>query len=279
MKRKDLTAYIREQIIDELSESTIDVPNPGTLTDPQKQTFINKARSTTKNPKLGTAEDPVDFVEEADLEEMARKAGSYKVGNTDKLATAKEIYTTGLMADVLNAIEEAGENGLTQKELGAKLGINDTTLNPILNKFLAIGVFSGGKLAAAAKPEKGAKEEEPEVEEPETLEPEKDEWESPEEEEPETSEEEPTAVSDKEVEKTVGKAYAELSPEEEDVFGKFKQAIINKAKILTDKKASKDDKTKAQAAIDNYKAKADLKKIFAKKGLNLIDFINGELKK
>jgi hypothetical protein len=39
------------------------------LNDPKKQELIKKARQTTKNPKLGTADDPVDFVEEDLLNE------------------------------------------------------------------------------------------------------------------------------------------------------------------------------------------------------------------
>jgi hypothetical protein len=62
MKRSELKQTIEEIITELLSEETIDVPNPGTLTPQQKQTAINVARTKTKNPKLGTAENPVDFV-------------------------------------------------------------------------------------------------------------------------------------------------------------------------------------------------------------------------
>ena len=97
--------------------------------------------------------------------------------------------------------------------------------------------------------------------------------------EEESPEAEPTAVSDKEVEKVAGKTYADLSPEEETLFNTYKTAIINKAKILNDKKASAADKAKAKAAIDSYKTKDNVKKVFTKKGLKLIDYINGELNK
>jgi hypothetical protein len=62
MKRSKLKQTIEEIITELLSEETIDVPNPGTLTPQQKQAAINVARTKTKNPKLGTAENPVDFV-------------------------------------------------------------------------------------------------------------------------------------------------------------------------------------------------------------------------
>lgn len=270
MKFKELYDYVREQVINELTTVTKDTQSseidsiakaekvePSTVS-----RAINKAKTTRKD---------------VDIAEMARKAGSYSKGS--KFDEAKEIYTQGLVSYVLKAIEELGENAtpaniaakIQEYEPGSKVG----DVGTVLRNFKAVNILSGGPLAAAPKPEKKTKEE-PESEEPESEEP-VDTWEKPEEEE--TPEEEPETVSDKEVEKTVGKTYAELSPEEEDMFNKFKQAIINKVKILTDKKASKEDKAKAQAAIDNYKSKADLKKVFTKKGLNLIDFINGELKK
>ena len=283
MKRKELYNYIREEIIGTLSEESVAWSSS---TKSQAKQHIDKSKLSSDAKKQ--AKDEIDQnvsglisnVSEVDLDEMARKAGSYRPGS--KFEDAKEIYATGLYADLLKAIEDAGENGVTQKELGSILGKGDgSSLNLILKNLRIVGIISGGPLAAAPKPEKGAKEEEPEVEAPETEEPETeapaDDWEKPEEEE--TPEEEPTAVSDKEVEKTVGKAYAELSPEEEKLYNTFKTAITNKAKELNDKKASDADKAKAKAAIDSYKTKEDVKKVFAKRGLKLIDFINGELNK
>ena len=274
MKRKDLYNYIKEEIVSALTESTIDVSNPGALTDPQKQTLITKARSTTKNPKLGTADDPVDFVEEGDLDEMANIVSIIKIQDPTKFALAKEIYTAGRTGALLTALEAAGDEGMTQKQLGDALGLkNDSELNPIISGLRVAGVLTP-KREKTVKPEKSTPEEEP------TL--------TPDEEpvdtyfkgdEEETPEEEPAAVSDKEVEKVVGKTYADLSPEEETLFNTFKTAIINKAKVLNDKKSSAADKAKAKAAIDSYKTKDNVKKVFTKKGLKLIDFINGELNK
>jgi hypothetical protein len=62
MKRSELRKQIEEIITELLNEDTIDVTNPNTLTPPQKQAAINIARTKTKNPKLGTPENPVDFV-------------------------------------------------------------------------------------------------------------------------------------------------------------------------------------------------------------------------
>jgi Asp-tRNA(Asn)/Glu-tRNA(Gln) amidotransferase C subunit len=76
MRISDLKKSIREIIVAELNETTIDVPNPNTLTPSQKDTFIKQARTSQKNPSIGTPKDTVDFVEEVSkLEEMAKIAG------------------------------------------------------------------------------------------------------------------------------------------------------------------------------------------------------------
>jgi len=96
MKKSELKAQIEELITEILSEATIDVANPAALNPAAKQALINKARTTTKNPKIGTADDPVEFLEEteddddssADKEptksELRKNAGVAKV--KDELA-------------------------------------------------------------------------------------------------------------------------------------------------------------------------------------------------
>ena len=54
---------LREIIRKAMHESTIDVPgDPNKLTPQQKSTELAKARRMTRKPKLGTSEDPVDFI-------------------------------------------------------------------------------------------------------------------------------------------------------------------------------------------------------------------------
>ena len=76
--RNKLQSLIRKAISEVLNETTIDVANPN-ITDQQKQALIQKARATTKNPKLGTADEPVDFVEEGTINEMA--GANYKLSD------------------------------------------------------------------------------------------------------------------------------------------------------------------------------------------------------
>ena len=192
MKRKDLYNYIREEIIGTLSE--IDVDKTAGAVVVKKGT---PASAPPEIKKYTTQGIDVNVVTEEDIEE-ARKAGGYKVGDTSKFAEAKDLYSTGLYADILKAIEEAGEDGLTQKDLGAKLGKGDgSSLNPILNKFKAIGVLGGGKLAAAEKPSKVAPEVEPEADE------EEDDFFKADDEDT-TPEEKPQVATDKEIAKIAG---------------------------------------------------------------------------
>ena len=51
MTIKKLKEYIKEVITNTLNESTIDTPNPSTLSSSNKQDLINTARIKTKNPK------------------------------------------------------------------------------------------------------------------------------------------------------------------------------------------------------------------------------------
>jgi len=272
MKRKDLYNYIKEEIVSALTEVDLDKTTGAVV--------MKKGSNPSDIKKLTSQGIDVELKEE-DLEEMANIPSKIKIQDRAKFALAKEIYTSGNTKKLLDALEAAGEDGLTQGELADAIDVkNSSVLNPIIVNLRTAGVLSP-KREKAGKPEKVTPEEEPELptlspdEEPE--EETTDDWEKPEEEE--TPEEEPTAVSDKEVEKTIGKAYAELSPEEEKLFNTYKTAIVNKVKVLNDKKASAADKAKAKAAIDNYKTKEDVKKVFTKKGLKLIDFINGELNK
>jgi len=191
MKRQDLYNYIREEIINELTTVTKDT-GTNEIPDIAK---AEKVATTTVSNAVKTAK---STGKDVNIAEMARKAGAYKIGDTAKFAEAKELYSTGLYADVLKAIEEAGEDGLTQKDLGAKLGKGDgSSLNFILNKFKAINVLGGGKLAAAEKPSKVAPEVEPEADE------EEDDFFKADDEDT-TPEEKPQVATDKEIAKIAG---------------------------------------------------------------------------
>lgn len=272
MKRKDLYNYIKEEIVNELtivtkSTSSDEIPN------------IAKAEKTDAASVKKAIDTAKASGKDVNIAEMANVVSMIKIQDPAKFALAKEVYSSGRTGALLNALETAGEEGTTQKELGIALGLkNDSELNSVINNLRTAGVLTS-KRDKTVKPEKTPSE--PELP---TLTPDEEPEEEPtdtyyKDDEEKSPEEEPIAVSDKEVEKTVGKTYADLSPEEETLFNTYKIAIVNKAKILKDKKASAADKLKAKAAMDSYKTKDNIKKIFIKKGLKLIDYINDELNK
>jgi hypothetical protein len=277
MKRRDLYNYIKEEIVEALSES-----NTAMVTSKAGTRPVSFTNSSELNPlKSDSNVSAIVTTAGQKLKEMANVADIIKIQDPEKFALAKEIYTAGKTGALLAAVESAGTEGITKTSLGTTLNIRDSELSPIINSLRAAGVLS-------PKREKGVKaaEEEPELptltpdEEPEEDDWEvqktapADDWETPEEEEP--SEETPEVTNDKEVEKTVGKTYAELTPEEEETFKKYKTAITNKLKTLFDKKSSADTKKMAQASLDSYKKNDSIKKIFTKKGLDLISYINSE---
>lgn len=176
MKRKELYDYIREEIINELSE--------GAATDAAKDAGVSNpaaaaktAVDTAKKDKTGTATivgpkgskviDKATPLEEDDLTEMASYK-FYRIANIEKFDALKDIYAGTIDARVLDAIEAAGEQGLTQDGVAKQLGIKAALINPILKKFSAANALT---LPVSEKPGK-VKAAEPEVEEPETEEPE-----------------------------------------------------------------------------------------------------------
>jgi hypothetical protein len=197
---------------------------------------------------------------------MARKAGTYKVGEADIFAEAKELYNAGLYADLLKAVEEAGEEGITQKELGIKLGKGDgSSLNLTLNKFKDIGVLDGGKLAAAEKPEA-----EPEMEPEMDDEFYKDEEEIKPEEKPETAPEEKP-----EIEKVAGKTQAtKLSPEDEERYTKLKKGIDAKITRLKDMSADKRAASDDMKSLKQLVNRKDIIDLFKAKGVDVKDLIS-----
>jgi hypothetical protein len=149
MKSKELRKIIREAIADVLAEETIDVSNPNALTDPQKQALIKKAQQATKNPKLGTADSPVEFVEESDLDELARIAKGYKLAddNVDTSGFTKTISGTSL-ADVIEYFKEnpgADKKSLQSQFNFARPQIANAIVNGLMDAGVLIKLGAGGE--------------------------------------------------------------------------------------------------------------------------------------
>ena len=151
MKSKELRKIIREAITDVLNEATIDVSNPNALNAPQKQSLIQKARTASKDPKLGTAEEPVEFVEESELDELARIAKGYRLAddNIDTTSFTKTISGTSL-ADVIAFFRE--NPGADKKALQTQFNfVRPQIANAIVNGLMDAGVLV--KLGAGGEEE------------------------------------------------------------------------------------------------------------------------------
>lgn len=150
MKSKELRKIIREAIAEVLAEqATIDVSNPNTLNPAQKQSLIKKAQQSTKNTKIGTAEEPVEFVEEGDIDELARIAKGYKLAdeNVDTTRFTKTISGTSL-ADVINFFREnpgADKKALQTQFNFARPQIANAIVNGLMDAGVLVKLGAGGE--------------------------------------------------------------------------------------------------------------------------------------
>jgi hypothetical protein len=161
MKIKEFKSFIREEIIGVLSEDTIDVPNPGILTPDQKQAMIKTAQTKTKNKTLGTPSNPVEFIEEDGLDEMARAKVSYILNKEMKNELASLIEKAkGNVKKALEYLLDKGE--MSVADVAKEFGLADTASinNPKFRELMGMlkdkGVVSMGGVPStpAAKPSK-----------------------------------------------------------------------------------------------------------------------------
>ena len=278
MKRKELYNFVREEIVNELKEAELDIPTSSgtsdTATSDQKAQAqkASAAGSTVKYVKKGQ-------IKEDDLEEMARKANTLKVGDQEKFEVAKDLYDGSWIANLLNFISEAGEEGISQKDLAEKLGKKDSAnINPAIQELKMVGAIATTRVKGEEAPE----EEAPEVDDVIAV---AGEEEAGDEEEKEDTfykadtefdapEEEPKMADIKAAEKIVAKGYAKtLSPEEEDKYAKIRKGIETKvaklAKLSKAKRLASDDMKVLRQLI----TREDVKKLFKNKGVSLKDIV------
>jgi len=277
MKRNELYNFVREEIVNELKEAELDIPTSSgtsdTATSDQKMQAqkASASGSTVKYVKKGQ-------IKEDDLEEMARKANTLKVGSQEKFTAAKDLYEGGWIANLLNFISEAGEEGISQKDLAEKLGKKDSAnINPAIQELKMVGAIATTRVKGEEAPEEEAPEaddviavagDEEEVgdEKEDTFYKADTEFDAP--------EEEPKIADIKAAEKIIDKSYAKtLSPEEEEKYTKIRKGI--EAKIA---KITKLSKAKRMASDDikvlkQLISREDVKKLFKNKGVSLKDIV------
>ena len=94
--------------------------------------LLNKKKSELNKPESSLAE--------TELEEMA----SYKffrVADRAKFDALKDIYAGTVEEKILDAIADAGEQGITQANLASELQMASALINPILKKFGSINAM------------------------------------------------------------------------------------------------------------------------------------------
>jgi hypothetical protein len=308
MKRKDLYEYVRQEIINELSPAELKANQLTIQLNKQKLADANKQLAITKDPlekaqiaatiavnKEKLAASVVDAstktsTNESDLEE-ARKGNNLKAG--PNFAAIKSAYAGSIIERILNKIEEAGDAGVTPKEIMVAVGIKaPSQLNPIMRELMELGAISGPPPREEAEPEEITPEddlanigipkvtdnpEDKEVDDDELVAAD-DEYYKPEEED--STEEEPKAIdikaADKEAEKVVGgKSNAKkLSPADEEKYTKLKAGIAAKVgkikKLPSAKRVASDDFKILKQLI----AREDVKKLFKDKGVSLKDVVS-----
>jgi hypothetical protein len=286
MKRKDLYKYIRTEIINELSEATY--AGKDASDDMQKDPKFNTLNTDAKNKaklELGKGGSVT-------IGEMARKGSSIKSGTN--FAAIKSAYAGSIIERILNKIEEAGDAGVTPKEIMAAVGIKaPSQLNPIMRELMELGAISGPPPREEAEPEEITPEddlasigipkvtdnpEDKEVDDDELVVADDEYYKS--EEEEDSTEEEPKVIdikaADKEAEKVVGgnSNAKKLSPADEEKYTKLKAGIIAKItkikKLPVAKRVTSDDFKILKQLI----AREDVKKLFKDKGVSLKNVVS-----
>ena len=153
MKRKELYEFIREEVINELTETTY--AGKGAVEKITKDPKFNALKADAKTNAMKDLNAGGDVeLEESELEEMARIPNKIRLGDAAKITLAKELYGPETIEGRLIAAIEGSEDGLTQKELGAALGITiDSKLNPLIQKLAFAQVLAKPAKTATAEPE------------------------------------------------------------------------------------------------------------------------------
>ena len=250
MKHKELYEYIREEIINELTPTPVTARNKPEVI---KQIAKSQGLTGDQRAELNMKAIPGSTINlpESELEE-ARKANNLKVDNQEKFTAAKNLYSNSWIGELLNAVEEAGEEGISIKSLTEKVGKKaSANINPLIQELKSIGAIASTRITG--EPEVV----EPEVEEPETTTPESDFFITDTDDEDKEEEEKEPTDSDEDED---NKAYKGAKKVDDKETKKSDEKIIkkNKNKELVDtiigkiKKLKGDEKAKKMAALKSF---------------------------
>jgi len=122
MKKTRLLEIVREEIAFALREETIDMPgDPSKLNAKQKEAAIKQARTASKDMSLGTVKNPVEFVEEDQLEE-------------EQLNEIEQLAEMASMVQLKTQLEKQGKTGeLEAVKAAEKATIDKLKQNPVFS--------------------------------------------------------------------------------------------------------------------------------------------------
>jgi hypothetical protein len=274
MKRKELYNFVREEIVNELTETTY--AGKGAVEKIKKDPKFNALDAGAKTNSINDLNKGGDV----ELEEMARKANTLKVGNQEKFEAAKDLYEGGWIANLLNFILEAGEEGISQKDLAEKLGKKESSnINPAIQELKMVGAIATTRIKGDEAPEEEAPEEDNVIavaggEEEMGDEGEKEDTFYKVDTEFDAPEEEPKMADIKAAEKIAAKGYAKvLSPEEEEKYVKLRKGIETKVAKLSKLSKAKRLVSDDMKVLRQLITREDVKKLFKDKGVSLKDIV------
>jgi len=273
MKRKELYNYIKEEIINELSE---DLNADKAAFDAQKNAIDKKIISLQKKKAEMSKNNIQSLEEKNELEEMARTPNKIKLGDPSKVELVKKLYGGTWKGNMLDVVEKAGEDGISQLDLALAVGkSSQPAINPAVNEFIKVGAFAFTKIkdtTPTSEPE--SKSDDTEKDEWDIA-AEKDEWDTSADDKDETDEKDPSTSDIKSSEKaaskiTGGKGYAkELSPEDEDRYNRIKTGIETKVAKIAALPKNKRSSSSDMSVLKTLIKRDDVKKLFKAKGVNL----------
>jgi hypothetical protein len=272
MKRKELYNYIREEIVNELTTVTKN-------TNSSEANDISKAENVPSNTVTNAINTAKKTGKDVNIAEMARTPNNIKLGDPSKVALIRKLYGGTWKGNMLDVVEKAGEEGISQLELALAVGKkSQPAINPAVSEFLKIGAFALSKVAGAEKTPTIA----PSSEEEEWMADAdvQDDWGKADDEDEDVMDKGPSASDIKAAEKTAtkvagGKGYAkQLPPEDEEKYNRLRTGIETKvAKIMALPKTKRSASTDMQV-LKTLINRDDVKKLFKAKGVSLTDLVS-----
>jgi hypothetical protein len=140
MKKSELKEYIKTRVKEAITVKT----TGAALTPQQKSQKIDQIKRSTNDPTVGTERNPVEFVKETNIKEMARRALLFQV-DPDFREKAKSIRTGGpigpaKLARILDILDD--KDIITGPEIAAEYGGKMPLIYPVFKALIDVGALN-----------------------------------------------------------------------------------------------------------------------------------------